>query len=455
MQILPILSRRRFAFIQFKSKTLVMKRLFLMVLLCTIPNFLNGQYDTLRTHLNHHTFFDRFGQKFRPETIRIPIDENFVPDPCSNFNEIFNLYFTDSDGGIIDASTQFPQIRDIICRVFNDLAVSIEPNYSPITCQQNKVNFRVRFLNLDQSIGAYATSFYETPHPYDDDYVTTLRMIRGMVWEQINTGVTPVELYNGTPDFEMYHGELVINASLSNLYYTGIDPTQIGTSTDIDLYHLTLHEIFHALGMASALTLGDFFSGANAVASIYNQPSVGIGNYVTLWDTFLGNGNGEFVSENGCMHYNIDAIDTDVSSNTSPGNLCTNLTASYLDDVGVVQNINIQEIYTPDTWQTGGSLSHLGCGGGVNPGYLMYSSLTYPNGVPMRAPSQTEMNILCALGYTINSTYGLPIDFEGDSFMFSTETTFQSCSNDNIALAGDDYWSDDICINPISYTRLW
>gem|GEM_PF-1181337 len=418
-----------------------MKRLFLMVLLCSIPIFLSGQnnYDNdLKTFI-----FDRFGNDYRISDIAVPPSDD--PHPCSFNNAIFNIYFyISTDGGIVNANylneTQmdilYPGHQELVCRVISDLGASVISASSPKACENEKVNLKIVYRSLTTTSSSYtagsASSFY-------GDTFTSIEsepyVLPGYVWQQINTGTIPYEI--GAYAAEVFHGVISINNDSNVLpgFYTGLDPAGIVSQPmnaynhAIDLYHTFLHETLHTMGIASFLEPGDGCSvNPKILTSIDGEGEL---HWITIWDEYLmSNGNNLVITNQSlCNHFEVNADCNDISNNPN-----LSFSGNYINSLDLNNNTLSSTVYAPNGFLTGSSLSHL-----ENPNFLMSPTIIV-NTEGLRAPLQEEFNILCALGYSISSTYGNNLSF--DDFNYSTSINVTPCTSE-IPLAGDDYFNDD------------
>ncbi|MDN5202975.1 T9SS type A sorting domain-containing protein [Fulvivirgaceae bacterium BMA10] len=141
--------------------------------------------------------------------------------------------------------------------------------------------------------------------------------------------ITRTEMNDNEPD-------IVANFNSGANWYLGLDASP--ESGEFDLVSVVLHEIAHGLG----------FSGSFSVSGV--NGSYGFSGFPQVYDHFVENGSG------------LQLIDSENFNNNSP-NLSDQLTGSSLFFSGdIVKNNNggnRAEIYAPDPFDNGSSISHL------------------------------------------------------------------------------------------------
>ncbi|MBK8705975.1 MAG: T9SS type A sorting domain-containing protein [Saprospiraceae bacterium] len=357
-----------------------------------------GHFDRVR---------DRFGNPYRLSEIQIPetMNGNLL---CVN-SGYFNLYFEPGCG--MEGNTQDEQDRrDVLCQLFSDLSAFIVPA-NPAT----KVNIWIRDIAqiiTSPATSGYlglATSYYVMPAGAPN----IGGLVDGQVWKTINsgvdayTGVTSPLANIGGAGAGFYHGFMAFNFSNPNITWHDLPLSAAPGFTFFDLYSVALHEATHALGFASLIN----FTGQSGLAPQFAK-------YYTRYDSYLRNASSSsfplIVNSGPCSLYdyqfNYQQVNT---SELQPGqggggcNFNNTICATAIKFAGSVN----QKVFTPNCFKSGSSLSHLEdvCRVPVAQPNDQYYVMSNAND---RGPNFTkrylkpeERQVLCDLGYKINSVY--------------------------------------------------
>ncbi len=357
-----------------------------------------GHFDRVR---------DRFGNPYRLSEIQIPetMNGNLL---CVN-SGYFNLYFEPGCG--MEGNTQDEQDRrDVLCQLFSDLSAFIVPA-NPAT----KVNIWIRDIAqiiTSPATSGYlglATSYYVMPAGAPN----IGGLVDGQVWKTINSGVdaytwvtSPLANIGGA-GAGFYHGFMAFNFSNPNITWHDLPLSAAPGFTFFDLYSVALHEATHALGFASLIN----FTGQSGLAPQFAK-------YYTRYDSYLRNASSSsfplIVNSGPCSLYdyqfNYQQVNT---SELQPGqggggcNFNNTICATAIKFAGSVN----QKVFTPNCFKSGSSLSHLEdvCRVPVAQPNDQYYVMSNAND---RGPNFTkrylkpeERQVLCDLGYKINSVY--------------------------------------------------
>lgn len=183
------------------------------------------------------------------------------------------------------------------------------------------------------------------------------------------------------------------NGFLFNHATTGIDPSGsfpdataqvnfghnwnsgLGTpaSNQFDLFTVLLHEVTHAMGFLSLMNS----TGASAIGT----------NVYSVYDSFLERQNGTRLFPSGPTFVgNSSDLTTGRVFFDGPNTLAFN-------------NGNRSEMYTPNTFSSGSSISHLD--GSMHPTAVMNPSVA--PGVTKRVYSSQDLGVLADIGWTLNA----------------------------------------------------
>lgn len=181
-------------------------------------------------------FLDRFGNLYTKE--ELSVDRSMMKCPDAGY---FALEFL---------SGFTPEEEATICQVFTDVSALITPQSQLLDIA---IPIRVRKDNLESGAYGAATAFYRADLPSGGCGVE-----QNMVWEHINTSAD-FDHFLQTGDVA---GEYIVNSNLGseNSWHTldmdndgDFDDPQVA-SGNIDLYSVTLHEVMHMLGFTSRIT---------------------------------------------------------------------------------------------------------------------------------------------------------------------------------------------------------
>jgi hypothetical protein len=380
----------------------------------------NGTYDIL---------YDRFGDQYRMEDLLI--DQSLprsMGGNCTNTG-YFVLHY-DNGSGMEDGNDPIHQARrDVFCQLFFDLSQFIIPS-DPT----NQVHIWVRNineLNPPPGVLGLATSFYVTPQMTNP----VSGIVDGMVWQTINSGmdsytnVASPLLISADPNNEdgvFYHGMMAFN--FAQLWHT--DLTTVAATGTFDLYTVGLHEITHALGFASLIN-DDGQSKLGADSPYYSR-----------YDLFLQATNGQNLITNNtaCEMYGYGWNSTLNPSETvspNPNNLaCQTNSSVCANAVRFFGSVN-QRLYTPNCYESGSSLSHLEDVCHVpnampNDQYYVMSNAAGPGpSFTKRFLRQEERQVLCDIGYSLATSYGIIGDIHHTFFNYGG-----TICNNNEQIAG-------------------
>lgn len=361
-----------------------------------------GIYSPITRSGIFDTVFDKDGRKYVLNDLIIKNSNNktttVLTSSCSA--GYFNLYFETGSLGNGTASQQAAN-QAVFCQVFSDISAFIN---SPLTTNglNNRVNIWVRDIanvySNPSGIAGSATQFYSLPNVSN---TTVGGIVDGEIYKTIISGfdsyanfTSPLVSTNNSgnaPSGAFFHGMVTFNF-VSGLNWNN-SLTTLANNTNLDLYSVALHEVTHALGFASLINSNGFSKfGANT-------------NYYSRYDLFLRYTNLPLITQStlGCTNYQYQfnpALTTNVLTNS--GAICTN-------DVLYVGSTT-QPVFCPSVYSSGSSLSHFqdNCHpstfvGGIT-GYVMHPGGGY--GLNFRLLQPEERNVLCDLGYNVNSTYG-------------------------------------------------
>ena len=370
--------------------------------------------------------FDRFGNTFELEELRIPKN--------SLLAGIFELHFYEEDNGLFygfndpapsvnpsncpgDCDDLGEERRFVIKQVFEDLSELLVPGGVPAgmpepypgvaTPQYVQIAVRAN----ETPAGPMSPSALGVASQYFLEIGDGLA--HGEVWKTINTGWDSYanltsELFGPVPT---YHGYMSINFSGVIDWYQDLTATSAQAASEYDLYTVALHEAIHALGFASLM------DGAGE----------GLGGFYSPFDTHLQYSGSNMVASSSTPEYCYNSeLDVPVAA-VSPG--CGNV---FWNGNGSENDLHI--IYSPASFEFGSSLSHFNCPG-PDTEYIMNSSLV--PGSYTRVPHLSEVQTLCDLGYNIQNTYGT------GEYAVSTTTYTGACTSlMNAEVAGvNDFFS--------------
>ncbi len=399
---------------------------------------LNPEPLTLSPQGFLETVYDKEGNVYRLEDIIIDksLSTNMGGGTCTN-SGYFVLHYENGSGLEIPNDPIHQARRDVFCQLLFDLSEFIVP-----ASTNNQVHIWVRNIEeLDAPANALglATSFYSTPQMENP----VGGIVDGMVWQTINSGldsytnvVSPFAIGTdlNSDDGTFYHGMMAFN--FNQPWHT--DLTTVAAANEYDLYTVALHEITHALGFASLIN-------DDGQSKLGNDSQ-----YFSRYDTFLQASNGQNLLTNntGCEMYGYAWNSMLVATETvSPNPLNLACIANSTECANAVKFMGLvnQSVYTPNCYEGGSSLSHLEdlChlpNAFANDQYYVMSNATGtgPN-FTKRYLRQEERQVLCDLGYMVETTFGMVGDIHHTYFEYGG-----SICNNNEQLAGiNDGISDD------------
>jgi Secretion system C-terminal sorting domain len=349
----------------------------------------------------------------------------------------FNLYFEDGCGMELNNATHIDR-RKVICQLFNDISNFITPVNSTTKINvwirdKNQISVNPLFLGL-------ASSYYY----YPSNAINKGAVIDNVAWQTINsgtdawTGIIPPFVTGITPPYlnggSYYH--MMITFNFANVTWN-TNLANASSNTDFDLYTVALHEVTHALGFSSLMN-------CNRNSAITN--GVNGTNYYSRYDLRLTTGasaipaNELLIKNTGsCSMYgynpntlitteilnpNCTPANKVVPCGTSLGNLPTDFTNCATAINYQFLGGGLQQVYTPDCFEPGSSLSHFEdqCN---NPGGALCNNCWFTmsnamgTGVTKRYLKQTERDVLCELGYNLNTTFGNNININLNQFTYA------------------------------------
>lgn len=349
-----------------------------------------------------------------------------VPGDCGS--GYFQPYF-ETGSGFEGSSPDAVARRAVLCQVLNDLSNLIN---SPLSSSADKVRIWVRSISSFGSGGlaGVATSYYMFPTGYSSSGI-----VDNLIWNRINNEydlylatVSPISIVGSMPYSDasiFFHGVLAINFSSGMSWNTNLSSAP--TAGQTDLYSVIMHEMLHSMGFQSLIN----YDG-NSKYSAYYQ-------YYNRYDRYLKKG-GTNLLVNGttsCDMYNWSFNSSlSPSATLSPGSTSTSCpggyTSSFSDFTNCADAVKYNDgiydipIYTPSCFEPPSSLSHfedqcylppgfpLAMGTASNNQYFAmsntavagpYSATTNP-GALKRYPTPEERQVLCDIGYSVNSSYG-------------------------------------------------
>lgn len=336
---------------------------------------------------------------------------------------IFELYFENGSGMETVGNAVHDQRRTIILQAFQDVSDFIN---TPLKNTGNKVKFWIRNpsnVGLALNTGSSASAFYSFPtfsSGLGNQNIDLGGILDNEIWKTIHTGVDsyantvlPLISTNSTGNF--YHGWASFNFAGTvnwNLDYNKYNAATLYPSNYLDFYSTIVHEITHALGVASLMKY-------NGMSLFLNNP----GNYFTRYDKNLKTSTGlplilnnpatggEMYKFNYNMSISGPALYSNCSSfppefNGNSGSYNCSTSMKYVGNVTL-------PVYTPSCFENGGSLSHFedACyNGNSNDQYFMMSDRASST-VAKRFLTNEERQVLCDIGYSLQGTFGSQTNF--------------------------------------------
>ncbi len=324
----------------------------------------------LRAESSAQSWVDRLG---RP----VPAAAKHSPDQTLGASDcragFFEVQFVD-EAGLFSAPGGIGDARcAVVCAVLSDLSQLFD---RPANAGAARIRVEA-YVDPTDNAAAFASAVYRV------DGASNTGLLDGALWQAINALGDPYAGWSSTPD---HHARIVINFA----HAFNLDPDAL-SFTDVDLYSVVLHEMLHALGLAS-------FIGADG-----NSVLAGT-NWFTRYDSFLqlnsSAGLTPLVAQNnGCYELNPAPYDRAL--------LQTPCSQSNTPVVFAGVNLFNAAVYTPQPWRAGGSLSHFdeNCAAD-GMGRVLHHEIR--PGEIKRLPHADEVAALCDLGYALSGVYGTP-----------------------------------------------
>jgi uncharacterized delta-60 repeat protein len=402
------------------------------------------------------TVYDNRGNQLKLKDILIDSPREFgylktTTITCSS-TSYFNLYFEPGCGMEDTSNPTHNARRAIICKVFEDISNFIT---SPLSSTGNKVNIWVRdFANENAPLGTLglASSFYiSTPNVGG--------ILDGEIWKTIHLGVDSYTNVSGGTNL-FYHGRVSFNFNDPSIQWN--TNLSINTpSNSYDLYTVILHEVVHSLGFGSFIN--------------QNGESIDPFPYYSRYDTFLRtNTNLPLLTIGSSSMYDLsfnNAVSPTVlrPGCTLPDNLSNGVlnTTSCNNAIKYVGSSTVP-VYTPTCFELGSSLGHFEdmlyptCASPYgNDSYFVLSNVNLL-GTTKRYLKPEERNVLCDIGYSVKTTFGVSTTVGGyfnyggstcagitvaglnDGINSNGDYTFVGNTNSNITINGATILNNDI-----------
>ena len=373
-----------------------------------------GKFDTL---------VDGFGNKFSLNQISLNCNSPFgrpVPTlSCSS--GYFDLYFAPNSLFANSVAS-----RTLLCQLMSDISNFI---ISPLSGNSTRVKIHCSDLPIGSTANARATSFFSFPSgPANPNQGIIDNQLQKTVLSGIDAYTNLPIIFAGSGGF--YHAYLQVNPNLNWNYNSS--STVIATN-EIDYYTIMLHEITHALGFGSMIGA----SGASLLGSS--------NNYYSRYDKFLFDTNGNPLLQafsQSCPNSSITFVASPTAIATATSGCATNITncGSAVQYSSATTNV---KVYTPNCFELGSSLSHfedmcsipnsptLACATSTNPAanndlyFVMANQAQNGSCYQKRYLRPEEKNVLCDLGYSVNTTYGSVV--AGSNFTYTA-----ACAGPNV-----------------------
>lgn len=382
------------------------------------------------------TVSDRFGNSYYPQELLLPSTPTSRANDICVAGNLFELRFIDVTNNTaegFDHPTLGSARRNVLCSVFEDLAVLIN--------ERSPGNSLVKIIiqeSATSSSGSMGSALGIASPYYIDNAFHDHGIVYNEIWKVINTGESTSQnfpgvffgLSGGQP-----HGFMKINFSRD----LALNINGLPDAGEYDLYSTVLHEALHMLGVASAIDK----NGGSVVAT------VGAGSKLyTKYDTYLKYNNASLLnlltnSTNSCQYIAyVDSMD-----------LVAGCGEIYYNGI----NTSVLEVYAPNTWTGGSSLSHFKCytttacdTGYYSPATMVPAAPPFPICMTAciekqwvkRRPSFEEAGVLCDIGYSLNSTYGAdstnPYTYYND-YLLCSPVCLAGSVNDTADAQGDKY----------------
>lgn len=406
------------------------------------------------------TVFDRAGHKYTLAQIAIdkPGSTPGTKVVTSCAPGYFSLYL-EAGCGMDDNTNPAHNARlAVLCQVLTDIADFIP---SPCTASGQKINIWVRAAPSGSAFLAEATPFFSLPYSAGASGIAD-----NMIWTTLNSGKdawtnTINPLFSSGSYGSFYHGSVAFQFDGSINWHTDLaTPPPAGY---YDLYTAALHELLHALGFYSLIN----YNGSSVLGTGFN--------YYSRYDQHLQTAGGTplLTNSGSCSlyGYRFNAALTP-SVVLSPGSTIYSCPAGYqtggisnhtacADAVRYVSGTMSAPVYTPSCFEKGSSLSHFEDECTVPTGFplappasndhyyaMSNQSLAGPYdpaanpGAMKRYPTGEERQVLCNIGYAVNSTYGNAANLNLKTYTGGVCTGLQVAGiNDGIAAGAYSYVS--------------
>ncbi len=373
--------------------------------------------------------FDHYGRKYKLSDLIIAKETKDGKGTTAKTTLItcnsgyFNLYFETGCGMEIVGNPTHDARRAVVCKVFEDLSNFIN---SPLSTTGKKVNIWIRNINnvitapnTPDGVLGLASSFYTMPYNTTSGFGG---IVDNEVWKTIHTGndsytnvsspLSSTGISSGSSGI-YYHGMAAFNFNTTDNPSIPNNPainwhTNLSTNASsnlYDLYTVLLHEGTHALGFASLIN----GNGSSKFGPGYN--------YYSRYDRFLKNSTAlQFLltNTNACSSmYNYSfnsALNASIlapNASAQPCNYQTTVCRSAIRYVGL-SNV---PVFTPNCFQPASSLSHfedqcISAPNANNNNSYFTMADAIGTGMTKRYLKPEERNVLCDLGYTVNTTFG-------------------------------------------------
>jgi len=373
--------------------------------------------------------FDHYGRKYKLSDLIIAKDTKDGKGTTAKTTLItcnsgyFNLYFETGCGMEIVGNPTHDARRAVVCKVFEDLSNFIN---SPLSTTGKKVNIWIRNINnvitapnTPNGVLGLASSFYTMPYNTTSGFGG---IVDNEVWKTIHTGndsytnvsspLSSTGISSGASGI-YYHGMAAFNFNTTDNPSIPNNPainwhTNLSTNASsnlYDLYTVLLHEGTHALGFASLIN----GNGSSKFGPGYN--------YYSRYDRFLKNSTAlQFLltNTNACSSmYNYSfnsALNPSILAPNASGLPCNYQTTVCRSAIRYVGLSNVP-VFTPNCFQPASSLSHfedqcISAPNANNNNSYFTMADAIGTGMTKRYLKPEERNVLCDLGYTVNTTFG-------------------------------------------------
>ena len=347
---------------------------------------------------------DRFGNIYTQSELAL-LKNRASPLKTPTNTGYFEVNFSSSFPETIDVSghPNFGEdIRPVICQVFADLSEIILQREHVLSCgdvvPQQSVNILVRtdVCGSNPDCDAATTQIAGSASPlysFSDQFKLNdpcFPVTESLIWKKINTEEVVFPLG--------FDGILNINVENTNFDYH-LDYDNPVDTDKLDLYSVVLHEVLHIMGFASRIDLtGEPINSQFSTTNYYSR----FDQFLHLTNAFIPDGGSQNIERlldgdcgKNCFTLNSSVSDFDELVNTS---------CNSGDKDIVFGESGIAAIYggNGNELDLVNGLSHLreDCEG-TDANYVMDPFIQ--NGDDSRTISIEELNILCKLGYLINS----------------------------------------------------